>query len=348
MKILDTTLRDGSYAINFGFTASDTATIASALDGAGFEFIEIGHGVGLGASERGFGVAVETDEAYMQAAAEVLQTARFGMFCIPGIATLDDVDLGASYGMGFLRVGTNVSDVSEGAPFVERAKKHGMFVAANFMKSYASDPRDFAKRAKEAESTGVDCVYIVDSCGGMLPSEIDAYFSAVREISDVPLAFHGHDNLGLGIANTMRSVENGAVMVDSSLQGLGRSAGNAQTEMLLIVLQRMGIDTGIDPFAVMDIGERLIRPIVRRNGFSSLDIVCGWAQFHSSYMGLVRKYASKYQVDPRRLIMAICERDKVHVTEELANEVAAGLTVHSEVTTARYEFDRYWGNEESR
>ncbi len=78
MKILETTLRDGSYAINFQFTASDTAIIASHLERVGFDLIEIGHGVELHASESGRGDAVETDEGYLRAAAEVLKRAQFG------------------------------------------------------------------------------------------------------------------------------------------------------------------------------------------------------------------------------------------------------------------------------
>jgi len=57
--------------------------------------IEIGHGVGLHASEAGKGKAAETDEAYCKAAAEVLRKAKFGMFCIPGIARLEDIDMAA-------------------------------------------------------------------------------------------------------------------------------------------------------------------------------------------------------------------------------------------------------------
>lgn len=347
MNILECTLRDGSYTINFGFTASDTAAIASALERAGIRYIEIGHGVGLGASKKGLGEAAETDEGYLRAAAGAVSKARFGMFCIPGIASLEDVDLCRDHNAGFLRVGTNVSEVSEAAPFVERAKKYGMYVAANFMKSYASDPKEFALRARDAEKMGVDCVYVVDSCGGMLPSDIDAYFDAVREISEVPLAFHGHDNLGLGVANTLRAVENGAVMIDTSMQGLGRSAGNAPTEMMLCTLARAGCDTGVDPLEVMEIGERYIRPLMRRIGNSSIDVVCGWAQFHSSYMGLIRTHASRYQVDPRLLIIEICKVNKVHVTSEMVEQVAQRIQKHDDVTTARYEFDRYFGNEES-
>ena len=70
------------HVINFQFTARDTAIIAGKLDEAEFELIEIGHGVGLGASEAGYGQAAETDEGYMEAAASAVKRAKWGMFCI--------------------------------------------------------------------------------------------------------------------------------------------------------------------------------------------------------------------------------------------------------------------------
>jgi 4-hydroxy 2-oxovalerate aldolase/long-chain acyl-CoA synthetase len=76
INLLDTTLRDGSYSINFQFTASDTSLIASGLEQAGLKFIEIGHGIGLRASESGRGTAAELDEDYLRAAAESVRKAR--------------------------------------------------------------------------------------------------------------------------------------------------------------------------------------------------------------------------------------------------------------------------------
>ena len=157
-RILDTTLRDGSYVINFQFTARDTAIIAGKLDEAEFELIEIGHGVGLGASEAGYGQAAETDEGYMEAAASAVKRAKWGMFCIPGVATLDHVDRAAGYGMKFIRIGTNVTDVPQSQRFIERARHHGMFVCANYMKSYASDPQEFARNAVLSEKYGAEVV----------------------------------------------------------------------------------------------------------------------------------------------------------------------------------------------
>lgn len=223
-----------------------------------------------------------------------------------------------------------------------------MMVCANFMKSYALEPAAFAEKAALSEKYGAEVLYLVDSAGGMLPDDVGAYFKAVRDTCGIALGFHGHDNLGLSVANTLRAVEQGAAIVDSSLQGFGRSAGNAPTEILVVALKRMGIETGINYYAAMDAGEKYIRPLVRRRGHSSLDVITGLAQFHSSYMGLIRKYSSRYGVDPRRLIESLCLVDKVNAPAELVERLARELkTDAGEVFTARFDFDEYFGSEQS-
>ncbi|MBI4061177.1 MAG: 4-hydroxy-2-oxovalerate aldolase [Elusimicrobia bacterium] len=347
MKLLDTTLRDGSYAINFQFTARDTAVIGAELEKAGLELIEIGHGVGLRASELGMGRAAETDEAYLKAAADSIKKAKWGMFCIPGIAKLEDVDLAAEYKMGFIRIGTNVGEVEKSEAFIARAKKHGMYVCSNFMKSYTLEPKKFAEQAKLSRTYGADLVCVVDSAGGMLQGELESYFRAVQAVCDVPLGFHGHDNLGLAVANSLRAVELGAAVVDSSLQGMGRSAGNAATENLVAALKRSGRDAGVDLLKVLDIGEKYIKPLIRRRGLGSLDVIAGYALFHSSYMGLIRRFSSKYRVDPRKLIIEVCAVDLVSPSAELVESVAKKLKPETdEVYTAKYDFDEYYGEEQ--
>jgi 4-hydroxy-2-oxovalerate aldolase len=348
VTILDTTLRDGSYALDFQFTALDTAIIAKALEGAGIDMVEIGHGVGLGASRGGFGKAAATDEEYFAAAADVLTKARYGMFCIPGVARIEDVDMAAGMGAKFIRIGTNVTDVPASKPFIERAKSLGLFVSANFMKSYALPPDRFAESAKLTKAYGSDLLCIVDSAGSMLASEVRDYFRAVRDSCDIALGFHGHNNLGQAVAHSLLAVELGAAMVDTSLQGLGRSSGNAATELVVASLDRMGIPTGVDMLHLMDVGEKLVKPLVHTQGLSSLDMVMGYAQFHSSYIGIVSKYASLERVDPRRLIIELCKHDKVNAPEELVARVAAGITEkEDQAFTSRFQLSRYHGDEQA-
>lgn len=346
-KILEVTLRDGSYAIDFKFSARDTEHIGRALESAGFEMIEIGHGVGLGASKKGIGIASETDETYMKVGAETFNHASWGMFCIPGVAELEDIDLAASYGMNFIRIGSDVDKVEESKKFIERAKKHNIYVSANFMKSYAMKPKEFAQKAITSQNFGIDILCIVDSAGGMLTNEMEDYFHAVQDVCDIPLGFHGHNNLELAVSNSIRAVELGAVVVDTSLQGIGRSSGNTPTEIFISVMERKKIRMGFDPLQVMDIGEKYIKPLITKQGYKSLDTISGYAQFHSSYMALIREYSEKYSVDPRKLIIEVCEENKIDAPREMIERIADKLSKETDVVfTAKFRMDQYYGNEQ--
>jgi len=326
IQILDCTLRDGSYAIDYKFTADDTARVCSALEDAGVKLIEIGHGVGLNGSPK-YGIAAATDEEYMKAAGSVLKKSMFGMFCIPGIARLEDIDLAAKYKMGFLRVGTNVTEVEQAEPFIKKAKKLGMIVSSNLMKSYALPVSEVVKKAKLVRDYGVDNIAIVDSAGGMLPEDVHNYISELKKkVKGVEIGFHGHNNLCLAVANTIEAVKAGATVVDTTLQGIGRSVGNAQTEVTAMLLEKLGYKTGVDIIKLMDAGDKIIRPIMDTNkGIDSLSATLGYAQFHSSFLDIVKKVAKEYNLDPRVLVIEVSKINRILVTEELAKKVAVKI-----------------------
>lgn len=330
LQILECTLRDGSYVIEFQFTAKDTAIIAAALENAGFNLIEIGHGLGLNASNVGKGKAAATDEEYMQSVSTVLKRAQWGMFFIPGIGRHEDLDLAGKYGMHFVRVGTNATEVIQSKEYIERAKRLGLCVSANLMKSYVLSPKDLAGQAKISERFGVDLVCLVDSAGSMLPDDVRSYLTAMQDVLNIPIGFHGHDNLALGMANVLTAIDLGVQYIDSTMQGMGRGGGNPVTEVLVTVLKKRGIDLGINLNRLMDISEHLIRPMLRDKGWDPIDITSGYAGFHSSYLGTILKYADLYHVDPRDLIVRVCEVNKVYAPEEVVEEMAWQLQQQQE------------------
>ncbi len=326
VNILDCTLRDGSYAVDYTFTAEDTAKICTALEGAGVEYIEIGHGVGFNGSEK-HGKAVATDEEYIRAAASVLKKSKFGMFCIPGIARLEDLDMAVRYGMGFVRVGTNVSEAEQSEPFIRKAKQLGMHVSFNMMKSYALPIDEVVKKATLARNYGADVVSVIDSAGGMLPDEVYEYVSKIKkEVTGIEVGFHGHNNLMLAMANSLAAVKAGATFIDATLQGIGRSVGNTQAEILVLLLNKLGYRTGIDAIKMMDAGDSIVRPLMpQATGIDSLSATLGAAQFHSSFLPIVQKVAKEQSIDVRKLIGEISKIDRITVTEDLANKVASQL-----------------------
>src|SRR5206468_7111721 len=144
--------------VDFQFTAEDTIVLAGGLENAGLPLVEIGHGLGLNASRSGKGRAGSSDEEYLQAAASTLTRTAWGMFFIPGIGRLDDLDLAARYRMPFVRIGTNANDVEQAQPFIAHAKSLGMTVSANLMKSYGLSAVQLAANAVLVERAGCDIV----------------------------------------------------------------------------------------------------------------------------------------------------------------------------------------------
>lgn len=348
MRILDTTLRDGSYVINFQFSAQDTKDLASELDAAGIDLIEIGHGVGIGGSVKGHGLSRETDRTYMQAAAQSIKRAKWGMFAIPGICELADLDSAAAEGMGFIRIGVSVDKVMTARPFIEKAKSLGMLAAVNFMKSYVKPPEEFAQRAKDAAEFGADLVYVVDSAGSMTPQMVRDYVQATKAATNVSLGFHGHNNLGLAMANALEALSLGCDVIDCSLQGMGRSAGNTMTEHFVGLLDRLEIKHSYDFFRLLDAAENLVRPRLEVVGHDTVDLICGYAGFHSSYMNVIRDAALSHDVDPRKLIVAVCSRSQADAPKDIVDELAAKIASEDKKRGYRHRFPlrQYFGHEQ--
>jgi len=346
IEILETTLRDGSYAVNFSFTSTDTFLLCKSLEDAGFKYIEIGHGVGLNAGKKGYGVACQTDEEYMIAAKNAITNSKYGMFCIPKIARLEDIDLAAKHDMGFIRIGSNVTEVENSKEYIQKAKDYGLLVSSNFMKSYALPPEKFAEKVKKIEKYGVDLIYLVDSAGGMFLDDIQKYYKEIRKFSDIQLGFHGHDNLGLAVSNSIGCADMGFSFIDSSLQGLGRSSGNAATEIMIAALLKKGYHIDIDLLKTMEIGQKFIQPLLSVKGKMPLDIISGYAEFHSSYMHHIQKYSAKYSVNPALLILEIARIDKVDIDEKILEKIAKRLKKETDVYSGKFDFSRYFGHEQ--
>jgi 4-hydroxy 2-oxovalerate aldolase len=181
----------------------------------------------------------------------------------------------------------------------------------------------------------------------MLPGEVRAYLCATRaEIPGTALGFHGHNNLGLAVGNSLVCAEERIAMVDTSLQGFGRSAGNTPTEHFLSTLVRAGYELSMDPVEVMHLGETLIRPLVERRGLCSLDIAAGQAQFHSSYMPAVLRTAKRHRIDPRALILELCRHEKVLAPDELLERLARDLQARG-VAMRALPWGTYYGEEQT-
>jgi 4-hydroxy 2-oxovalerate aldolase len=326
VEILDCTLRDGSYAVDFKFTENDTAILAGVLGKLGFRWIEVGHGVGLGAAQAGKGAMPTTDERLIEAAKRAAPDAQIGCFFIPGIGTAEQLKSARAAGLDFVRIGSNATEIEDAYPYLELARELGLKPCLNFMKTYGISAEAFGEKAREGAAAGAEIIYCVDSAGSMFPEDVRKYMSAARNRCSCKLGFHGHSNLQFAVANSVEAVRYGAIFIDTTLYGLGRSAGNVPTEIAVAVFKNLGIETGIDLFDVMDAVEEFVGPLMSQMQlYDMMSVAMGCSQFHSAFLPKVAAAARKHGVELRRLVVAMGKLDPVNLDDEKLNRVARNL-----------------------
>ncbi len=326
VEILECTLRDGSYAVDFKFTERDTDVLASVLGRLGFRWIAVGHGRGRGAARAGKGTRPASDARRIESAKRAAPNAMIGSFFIPGIGTREQLRSARSAGLDFVRIGYNAPEVEEAYPYLEFARELGMVPCLNFMKTYGVTPKQFGEKALGGEKAGAEVVYCVDSAGSMFPDDVRGYVSEARQRCQCAVGFHGHSNLQFAVANSVEAFRAGARVIDSTLYGLGRSSGNVPTEVAVAVFHRLGVETGIDLFEVMDAAEEFLEPLMSQiQLYDMMAVSMGYSQFHSSFLPKVAAAARKHAVDLRRLVIAMGELDPVNLNESTLERVAANL-----------------------
>ena len=333
IDILDCTIRDGSYVVNFDWPLEKVVGIVHDLAFNNCRYIEIGHGLGLGA-ERTYPHGSVPDEHSLKEAVKVKRDSLLGSFFIPGIGTMEDIDRFKENGGDFLRIGTNISESGKAEAYIRHAKELGLIVSYNAMKSYVAKPFEFCRRMTEVASWGTDILYFVDSAGGLLPEEVGRYISLLYQCvgDDVKIGFHGHNNLMLANASSLAAVENGASLIDTSLLGIGRGAGNAQTETMLLILKKKGYDIPIPPIPMLKIAEKYVKTTnVAVKGIDHADVIMGYALFHSSYYALLQKIAEEAHVDPDDLMIEVAKINRENPDEGLMRMVAKHISAHNSV-----------------
>ncbi|SDF15138.1 4-hydroxy-2-oxovalerate aldolase [Sporolituus thermophilus] len=326
IRIIDTTLRDGMHAVSHQLTPEQVALIASRLDEAGVGTIEVGHGDGLGGSSMQYGFAKATDREYLKAVSQAIKQTRLDVLLIPGIGTIEDLKVAMEYGAKTVRVATHVTEADVGEQHIGFAKKNGLEAIGFLMMSHMASPEKVAEQAKLFESYGADIIYVADSAGAMLPEDVKARVSAVRSAVSLPVGFHAHNNLGLAIGNNLAAIEAGATVLDGTVRGLGGGAGNAQLEVLVAVLNRMGYETGIDLYKVMDLSEEVVAPLMQRPQIINREaLAIGYAGAYSSFLLHAYRAAEKFGVDARDVLIELGRRKTVGGQEDLIIDVAIEL-----------------------
>ena len=325
ITVHDMTLRDGMHPKRHQMTLAQMKSIACGLDAAGVPLIEVTHGDGLGGSSVNYGFPAHTDEEYLGTVIPLMKQAKVSALLIPGIGTVDHLQMAKEIGVQTIRVATHCTEADVSEQHIRRARKLEMDTVGFLMMAHMNSPEGLVKQAKLMEGYGANCIYITDSAGYMLPDDVKARLGAVREAlrPETELGFHGHHNMAMGIANSLAAIEVGANRIDAAAAGLGAGAGNTPMEVLVAVCDRMGIATGVDVFRIQDVAEDLVVPImdhIIRIDRDSLTL--GYAGVYSSFLLFAKRAGQKYGIPARDLLVELGQRGMVGGQEDMIEDTA--------------------------
>ena len=325
-RVTDTSLRDGSHPMRHRYVPEQVKDVVEALDAAGVPVIEIAHGDGLAGSSTQYGFSRTPEMELISTAVETAKQAKIAALLLPGIGTRTELKEAVSRGISVLRIATQCTEADISQEHFEMAKDLGLETVGFLMMAHMRPPHFLAEQAKIMESYGADCVYVVDSAGALLPKDAAERVRVLKECLACEVGFHAHNNLGVAIGNSLAALEAGADQLDGSLRGLGAGAGNAPTELLAAVLDKMGLETRLDVFGLMDAAEYVMAPVMPYEPMPNRDaIAIGYAGVYSTFLLHAKRAGQRYGIDPREILVELGRRKAVAGQEDWILDVALEL-----------------------
>ena len=326
VKFQDVTLRDGNHALRHSMTPEFVREYCKIADSAGLFAVEVGHGNGIGASSFLVGKSKHSDAELLSAAREELKSTKLGVHVIPGFATARrDLQPALDLGVDVFRIGTHATEATTARKHVEFLASRNAYVQGVLMMSHSVDVNTLVSQAKTLRSYGVNAVIIMDSAGNYVPEDVSERISALVNAVDCEIGFHAHNNLSVGVSNSLAGIQAGAAIIDGSAMGLGAGAGNAALESIVANYRRsFGVAVQLQPLLDLSaLVENAHKDFLPRT--TAVSIQSGNAGVFSGFAPHVRRVSEEYGVSQEDLWAELGRRRLVAGQESMIREVAKDL-----------------------
>ncbi|HEV3156562.1 MAG TPA: hypothetical protein VGZ00_04385 [Candidatus Baltobacteraceae bacterium] len=344
VTVLDVTLRDGGYRNNWDFSQERAQEIVRLLVAAGIDHIEIGYR-NSPPNEYGFKLTGETPDSYVAAIREHVPEAKLAVMYAPGLVTVNDIEKLNELGVSMVRCSLPHTSPERAFPLIKRGYDLGMVSTANMINVTQYRLDHLVDLCNRIIDNGCNVIYVADSNGSMTPESVKSTLTHLQEkLPNVQLGFHNHNMLGMAMANAIEAIRLGVSYIDSSIRGMGRSAGNVPTESLLAYLSRS--------YRSYDVHAGLCAALYLREHYPMADpqprpqdTAYGIYDFDSQLETNIIGAAKKNGVHWSDLMAAMhtADLDKTHITPRVLDNVAKSLqaastrTESSDCITGRIE-----------
>ncbi len=311
VKILDCTIRDGGYYINWDFDESTICKYLTAVAAAKIDIIEIGFRF-LSQDKFLGALAYSTDE-YLNS---LPLPANVALAVMVNAKELINYDGGGEEAVSVLfnssksspvdivRIAAHASDIDGCEALAKQLKSLGYRVMLNLMQIDSYEQSKLAAVVAQIESwSTIDVLYFADSFGSMNTVSISEIVKIISNSWHGEIGIHAHDNKGQALANCIASLECGVTHLDSTLLGMGRGAGNVKTECLLVEMVERGLGSYYPD---------VVFPLVVRE-FNALQEKYGWgpnlfyylSAVHGIHPTYIQEMMGDSRYDTEQIISAI-------------------------------------------
>jgi 4-hydroxy 2-oxovalerate aldolase len=249
LKVLDCTIRDGGLINNFQFSDELVKAVYRAACDSGVDIIELGKKLAVSDeyTREKYGKWNFCDDDDLKMVIDSHESDSR-----PLIAVMFDVgrvDFNAlqpadQSPIDMIRTACYVADTDKGIDLAKRSKDLGYQTTINIMAPSAAIRTDLIEALDEvSKADEVDYLYLVDSYGAYYSEQVTDYLNLYKaHCPNKPLGFHAHNNQQLAFANTQQAIIDGVNLLDATINGIGRGAGNCNLELLLNFLKNPKFD----------------------------------------------------------------------------------------------------------
>jgi 4-hydroxy 2-oxovalerate aldolase len=244
--VLDCTIRDGGLINNHNFDFRFVREVFKAVSAAGMDYIELGYKNSREVlSDKEFGPWMYCDDDDLKRVTDGIESrTKISVMADVGRCRVDEVAPAAASPVDMIRVSTYLKDMEKAITLTSDFAAKGYDTTINIMAISKCGDQELEKGLHLLkEKSPVQVVYIVDSFGALFPERVgDLVLLFRRVLPDRIIGFHGHNHQQLAFANTVEAGNRGAGLLDGTVFGMGRAAGNCPLELLASLAKARGFD----------------------------------------------------------------------------------------------------------
>lgn len=284
-EILDCTIRDGGYVNNWRFDKRFVREVYRALSKSGVDYIEIGYrGTEKYFNKEQYGSWRFSSEEDISEIIANIDGAKLALMADYGRIDAEDFCDAKNSAVELIRLAVNKNELKNAVKLLEKIKRRGYQVALNVMNFNNILQKEHAELIKMLKDTAIDYIYVVDSYGSLFPHQIKAFIDPLLGIKNIKIGFHPHNSLQMAFANTLEAVRCGVHIIDSTIYGIGRAAGNLPSEIIIAFLEKEKKDR-YNSIPLLNIIDRCFVNLFNENrwGYQLPYMLSGMFECHPNY-----------------------------------------------------------------